>query len=35
MIYLKKKMFFSEIALWFKEENLVNWDPVAEKWVYE
>merc|ERR1712209_187693 len=24
-----------EIALWFKEENLVNWDPVAEKWVYE
>jgi nucleoside-diphosphate kinase len=24
-----------EIALWFKEENLVAWDPVAEKWVYE
>merc|ERR1712088_279234 len=24
-----------EIALWFNEENLVNWDPVAEKWVYE
>merc|ERR1711863_33426 len=24
-----------EIALWFKEENLAAWDPVAEKWVYE
>merc|ERR1712113_102649 len=24
-----------EIALWFKEENLVKWDPVAESWVYE
>merc|ERR1712018_602300 len=24
-----------EIALWFKEENLVKWDPVAETWVYE
>merc|ERR1712051_310 len=24
-----------EIALWFKEEDLVTWDPVAEKWVYE
>merc|ERR1711990_609386 len=24
-----------EIALWFKPEELVNWDPVAEKWVYE
>merc|ERR1712183_268784 len=24
-----------EIALWFKPEELVTWDPVAEKWVYE
>merc|ERR1712077_46 len=24
-----------EIALWFKEEELVKWDPVAMDWVYE
>ena len=24
-----------EIALWFNEENLVKWDPVGMKWVYE
>merc|ERR1712020_529682 len=24
-----------EIALWFKEENLVAWDPVTLSWVYE
>merc|ERR1712045_23922 len=24
-----------EIALWFKEEELVKWDPVAMSWVYE
>ena len=24
-----------EIALWFKDEELVNWDPVAMCWVYE
>merc|ERR1712048_683100 len=24
-----------EIALWFKEEQLVIWDPVAMEWVYE
>ena len=24
-----------EIALWFKEEQLVKWDPVAMEWVYE
>merc|ERR1712141_273141 len=24
-----------EIALWFKEEQLVSWDPVAIEWVYE
>ena len=24
-----------EIALWFKDEELVKWDPVAETWVYE
>merc|ERR1712179_427804 len=24
-----------EIALWFKEEELVKWDPVAMNWVYE
>merc|ERR1712242_359497 len=24
-----------EIALWFKEEQLVSWDPVAMEWVYE
>merc|ERR1711962_1114853 len=25
----------NEIALWFKEEQLVSWDPVAMEWVYE
>ena len=35
-IYLwYQNSFLSEIALWFKEEDLVTWDPVAEKWVYE
>ncbi|GAB6029061.1 Nucleoside diphosphate kinase B [Chamberlinius hualienensis] len=24
-----------EIALWFKPEELVSWQPVAEPWVYE
>lgn len=24
-----------EIALWFSEEQLVKWDPVAMEWVYE
>ena len=24
-----------EISLWFKEEQLVRWDPVAMDWVYE
>merc|ERR1712004_702868 len=24
-----------EIALWFKDEELVKWDPVALSWVYE
>merc|ERR1711973_112797 len=24
-----------EIALWFKEEELVKWDPVSLSWVYE
>merc|ERR1739841_503807 len=24
-----------EISLWFKEEQLVIWDPVAMEWVYE
>merc|ERR1712228_321460 len=24
-----------EIALWFKEEQLVKWDPVSLSWVYE
>merc|ERR1711936_1061879 len=24
-----------EIALWFKEEQIVKWDPVAMEWVYE
>merc|ERR1712110_498141 len=24
-----------EIALWFKEEELVKWDPVSLEWVYE
>lgn len=25
----------SEIALWFKDEELVNWQPTALNWVYE
>jgi nucleoside-diphosphate kinase len=24
-----------EIALWFKDEELVKWDPVTLSWVYE
>jgi nucleoside-diphosphate kinase len=24
-----------EIALWFKEDELVNWSPAASSWVYE
>merc|ERR1712018_561537 len=24
-----------EIALWFKDEELVKWDPVSMKWIYE
>ena len=24
-----------EIALWFKEEELVSWEPAAKSWVYE
>ena len=24
-----------EIALWFKEEELVNWDINDSKWIYE
>merc|ERR1712113_711974 len=24
-----------EIALWFKDEELVKWDPVSETWIYE
>jgi len=24
-----------EISLWFKNEELVNWEPVASKWIYE
>merc|ERR1712048_617973 len=24
-----------EIALWFKDEELVKWDPVGMSWVYE
>jgi nucleoside-diphosphate kinase len=24
-----------EIALWFKDEELVDWTPAAENWVYE
>merc|ERR1712060_948132 len=24
-----------EIALWFKEEELIKWDPVSLSWVYE
>lgn len=25
----------SEIALWFKEEELVNWQPTIASWIYE
>jgi nucleoside-diphosphate kinase len=25
----------SEIALWFKEEELVAWDPTITSWIYE
>ncbi|BAU14988.1 nucleoside diphosphate kinase [Leptolyngbya sp. NIES-3755] len=25
----------SEIALWFKEEELVNWQPTVLNWIYE
>ncbi|XP_014666017.1 PREDICTED: nucleoside diphosphate kinase-like [Priapulus caudatus] len=25
----------TEVALWFKPAELVNWDPVAKPWVYE
>jgi nucleoside-diphosphate kinase len=25
----------SEIALWFKEEELVNWQPTVLSWIYE
>ena len=25
----------SEIALWFKEEELVSWQPAAMSWIYE
>jgi nucleoside-diphosphate kinase len=25
----------SEIAMWFKEEELVSWDPTMTKWIYE
>ena len=24
-----------EIALWFKDEELVSWQPAAKSWVYE
>lgn len=24
-----------EIALWFKDEELVDWEPVAYPWIYE
>merc|ERR1711874_112846 len=24
-----------EIALWFKEDELVNWEPAALSWIYE
>ena len=24
-----------EIALWFKDEELVHWDPVSTPWIYE
>ena len=25
----------SEIALWFKEDELVNWEPTIKSWLYE
>ena len=25
----------TEIALWFKEEDLANWEPSMKKWLYE
>ena len=25
----------SEIALWFKEEELINWQPTVLSWIYE
>ena len=24
-----------EIALWFKKEELVDWNPVSMSWIYE
>jgi nucleoside-diphosphate kinase len=24
-----------EIALWFKDEELIKWDPITMSWVYE
>ena len=29
------ELAIKEIVLWFKEEHLVKWDPVAMEWVYE
>ncbi len=25
----------TEVALWFKEEELVNWEPIRHSWLYE
>lgn len=25
----------TEVALWFKEEELLNWEPVRKSWLYE
>ncbi len=25
----------TEVALWFKEEELINWKPVRKSWLYE
>ncbi|WP_319420588.1 nucleoside-diphosphate kinase [Pleurocapsa sp. FMAR1] len=25
----------TEVALWFKEEELINWEPVRKPWLYE
>lgn len=25
----------TEVALWFKEEELINWEPVRKSWLYE